>query len=232
MKEQDPNVFEIDILYLIKTLFRKKLHIILAAFVGAGIAFVYSFFIATPMYDSVTRIYVVNQSNQGNVGLTNQDLQAGTYLVKDYKEIILSQDVLSRVSEELGTTETTETIRNKVSVEIPVDTRIVSITVRDDSPEEAARIANTLRQIAAQKIIDVTKVNDVTTLEEATPALHPSSPNIRRNVILGVVIGAGLAIAIILVMEVLDDRVKRPEDIEEMLGLPLLGVVPDTNKLK
>lgn len=229
MKNQDSNLLEIDVLYLMKTLLRKKFLIILAGLLGAGIALGYSLFLATPLYDSTTRIYVVNQSAQGTAGITNQDLQAGTYLVKDYKEIILSQDVLSQVKSELGLD---GDIRNKISVSIPVDTRIVSITVRDDNPEEAARIANNVRQVASQKIIDVTKVNDVTTLEEATAAESPSSPNTKRNLALGVVGGAGLAIAIILVAEVLDDRVKRPEDIEEMMGLPLLGVVPNVSKLK
>lgn len=229
MKNQDSNLLEIDVLYLMKTLLRKKFLIILAGLLGAGIALGYSLFLATPLYDSTTRIYVVNQSAQGTAGITNQDLQAGTYLVKDYKEIILSQDVLSQVKSELGLD---GDIRNKISVSIPVDTRIVSITVRDDNPEEAARIANNVRQVASQKIIDVTKVNDVTTLEEATAAESPSSPNTKRNLALGVVGGAGLAIAIILVAEVLDDRVKRPEDIEEMMGLPLLGVVPNVTKLK
>lgn len=229
MKNQDSNLLEIDVLYLMKTLLRKKFLIILAGLLGAGLALGYSLFLATPLYDSTTRIYVVNQSAQGTAGITNQDLQAGTYLVKDYKEIILSQDVLSQVKSELGLD---GDIRNKISVSIPVDTRIVSITVRDDNPEEAARIANNVRQVASQKIIDVTKVNDVTTLEEATAAESPSSPNTKRNLALGVVGGAGLAIAIILVAEVLDDRVKRPEDIEEMMGLPLLGVVPNVTKLK
>lgn len=229
MKNQDSNLLEIDVLYLMKTLLRKKFLIILAGLLGAGLALGYSLFLATPLYDSTTRIYVVNQSSQGTAGITNQDLQAGTYLVKDYKEIILSQDVLSQVTTELGLD---GDIRNKISVSIPVDTRIVSITVRDDNPEEAARIANNVRQVASQKIIDVTKVNDVTTLEEATAAESPSSPNTKRNLALGLAGGAGLAIAIILVAEVLDDRVKRPEDIEEMMGLPLLGVVPNVTKLK
>ena len=50
----------------------------------------------TPEYASTTRIYVVSRNQSENTGLTNQDLQAGTYLVKDYKEIILSQDVLEK----------------------------------------------------------------------------------------------------------------------------------------
>ncbi|MFM0772727.1 Wzz/FepE/Etk N-terminal domain-containing protein [Streptococcus suis] len=229
MNNQESNTIEIDVLYLLKTLWRKKFLIILTSFLGAGIAFVYSSFLVTPQFDSTTRIYVVSQNVEAGAGLTNQELQAGTYLVKDYKEIILSQDVLSRVKTELGLT---EDISNKISVSIPVDTRIVSISVRDADPNEAARIANSLRTFAAQKIVEVTKVSDVTTLEEAVPAEEPTTPNIKRNILLGLLAGGILATGIILAMEVLDDRVKRPQDIEEVMGLTLLGVVPDSKKLK
>ncbi|HEM6111342.1 TPA: capsular biosynthesis protein CpsC [Streptococcus suis] len=229
MNNQETNTIEIDVLSLLKTLWSKKFLIIITALFGAGIAFVYSSFLVTPQFDSTTRIYVVSQNVEAGAGLTNQELQAGTYLVKDYKEIILSQDVLSRVKTELGLI---EDISNKISVSIPVDTRIVSITVRDADPNESARIANSLRTAAAQKIIDVTKVSDVTTLEEAVPAEQPSTPNTKRNIAIGILAGGMLAVSLILIVEVLDDRVKRPQDIEEVMGMTLLGVVPDSKKLK
>nr|AOP02814.1 Chain length determinant protein Wzd [Streptococcus suis]AOP03193.1 Chain length determinant protein Wzd [Streptococcus suis] len=229
MNNQESNTIEIDVLYLLKTLWRKKFLIILTSFLGAGIAFVYNSFLVTPQFDSTTRIYVVSQNVEAGAGLTNQELQAGTYLVKDYKEIILSQDVLTQVATELNLN---ENLKEKVSVSIPVDTRIVSISVRDADPNEAARIANSLRTFAAQKIVEVTKVSDVTTLEEAVPAEEPTTPNTKRNILLGLLVGGILAMGIIMAMEVLDDRVKRPQDIEEVMGLTLLGVVPDSKKLK
>ncbi|AEB81193.1 YveK family protein [Streptococcus suis] len=229
MNNQESNTIEIDVLSLLKTIWRKKIFILVTAVLGAGLAFVYSSFLVTPQYDSTTRIYVVSQNVEAGAGLTNQELQAGTYLVKDYKEIILSQDVLTQVATELNLN---ENLKEKVSVSIPVDTRIVSISVRDADPNEAARIANSLRTFAAQKIVEVTKVSDVTTLEEAVPAEEPTTPNTKRNIILGLLAGGILATGLVLVMEVLDDRVKRPQDIEEVMGLTLLGVVPDSKKLK
>ncbi|HFR3371029.1 TPA: Wzz/FepE/Etk N-terminal domain-containing protein [Streptococcus suis] len=229
MNNQESNTIEIDVLSLLKTLWSKKFLIIITALFGAGIAFVYSSFLVTPQFDSTTRIYVVSQNVEAGAGLTSQELQAGTYLVKDYKEIILSQDVLTQVATELNLK---ESLKEKISVSIPVDTRIVSISVRDADPNEAARIANSLRTFAAQKIVEVTKVSDVTTLEEAVPAEEPTTPNIKRNILLGLLAGGILATGIILAMEVLDDRVKRPQDIEEVMGLTLLGVVPDSKKLK
>ena len=230
MKEQDK--FEIDVFQLVKVLWKRKFLIVLAALVAGLAAFAYSSFVIQPQYTSTTRIYVVNRNQADKPGLTNQDLQAGSYLVKDYREIILSQDVLEKVVADQNLTMDAKTLGRKVSVTVPADTRIVSISVRDGKPEEASRIANALREVAAQKIISVTRVSDVTTLEEARPATSPSSPNIRRNTMMATIAGVGFVTVIVLLVELLDDRVKRPEDIEEVMHLSLLGVIPNLEKLK
>ncbi|HEW8446059.1 TPA: capsular biosynthesis protein CpsC [Streptococcus pneumoniae] len=230
MKEQ--NTMEIDVFQLLNTLWKRKLIIALVAIVTGAIAFSYSSFIIKPEYTSTTRIYVVNRNQGDKSGLTNQDLQAGSYLVKDYREIILSQDVLEKVVTDLQLDMPTKNLASKIQVTVPVDTRIVSISVKDKQPEEASRIANSLRKIAAKKIISVTRVSDVTTLEEARPATSPSSPNIRRNTLIGFLGGLGVVVMVILLVELLDVRVKRPEDIEDDMQIPLLGVIPNLDKLK
>ena len=230
MKEQ--NMMEIDVFQLLKILWKRKFLIALVAIVTGVVAFAYSSFIVKPEYTSTTRIYVVNRNQGDKPGLTNQDLQAGSYLVKDYREIILSQDVLEKVATDLKLDFSPKDFTKKVKVTVPVDTRIVSISVTDRTPEEASRIANSLREVAAQKIISVTRVSDVTTLEEARPATSPSSPNIRRNTMIGFLAGAVVMIVTVLLIELLDTRVKRPEDVEDVMQIALLGVVPNLDKLK
>lgn len=230
MKEQ--NTIEIDVFQLFKTLWQRKLMILLVALVTSAGAFAYSTFIVKPEYTSTTRIYVVNRNQGDKPGLTNQDLQAGTYLVKDYREIILSQDALEKVATNLKLDMSAKTLASKVQVAVPADTRIVSISVKDKQPEEASRIANSLREVAAEKIVAVTRVSDVTTLEEARPATTPSSPNVRRNSLFGFLGGAVVTVIAVLLIELLDTRVKRPEDVEDVLKIPLLGLVPDFDKMK
>ena len=219
MNNQENQAVEIDVFAMLKTLWKRKFSIVLVALVFAIAAFGYSAFLAKKEYQSTSRIYVVSRQNQDNNALTNSDLQAGSYLVKDYREIILSQNVLTQAIDELKLDMTPAELSKKINVSVPTDTRILSIT------------ANGLRNVAAEKIISVTKVSDVTTLDEAEVPQLPSSPNIRRNVLLGFVAGAGLMVVLLVVVEVLDDRVKRPEDIEELMGLTLLGIVPDIKKL-
>ena len=230
MKEQ--NTMEIDVFHLLKILWKRKILIALVAIVAGALAFAYSAFIVKPEFTSTTRIYVVNRNQGDKPGLTNQDLQAGSYLVKDYREIILSQDVLEKVTSNLKLDLSPKALASKIKVTVPVDTRIVSISVNDRVPEEASRIANSLREVAAEKIISITRVSDVTTLEEARPAIAPSSPNIRRNTIIGLLGGTVFTVIVVLIVELVDTRVKRPEDIEDVMQIALLGVVPNLDKLK
>ena len=215
----------------LKILWKKKIAIILTAIVAAVLAFGVSSFVLKPEYSS--RHVLCGQSKSIGKSRFDQPGFAGWNLSgKDYKEIILSQDVLEKVISNLKLEQSGKGLSKKIQVTVPVDTRIVSIVVKDDQPEEASRIANALREVAAEKIIKVTRVSDVTTLEEARPALTPSSPNIRRNTALAFLVGGAVMVISVLLLELLDDRVKRPEDVEEVMQVALLGIVPDLDKLK
>ena len=229
MNTNDNASIEIDVLYLLRKLWSKKFFIVFVGLLVGTIALLGSVFFIKPKYTSTTRIYVVSRTS--DTALTNQDLQAGSYLVNDYKEVITSSEVLASVIDQEKLSMSAGQLSGEISVNIPTDTRVISISVTDTDAQRACDIANTVREVAAEKIKAVTKVDDVTTLESATKASHPSSPNVKKNAAIGFLAGAFVAIVGILVAEVLDDRVRRPEDIEEVLGLTLLGVVPDADKL-
>lgn len=229
MNTNDNASIEIDVLYLLRRLWIKKFFIVFVGLLVGTIALLGSVFFIKPRYTSTTRIYVVSRSS--DTSLTNQDLQAGSYLVNDYKEVITSSEVLSSVIDQEKLSMSASELSKDIAVTIPTDTRVISISVTDTDAQRACDIANTVREVAAEKIKAVTKVDDVTTLESATKPSHPSSPNVKKNAAIGALAGVFLAVVGILVAEVLDDRVRRPEDIEETLGMTLLGVVPDVDKL-
>ena len=229
MNTNDNANIEIDVLYLLRKLWSKKFFIAFVGLLVGTIALLGSVFFIKPKYTSTTRIYVVSRSS--DTTLTNQDLQAGSYLVNDYKEVITSSEVLASVIDQEKLSMSAGQLSGEISVNIPTDTRVISISVTDTDAQRACDIANTVREVAAEKIKAVTKVDDITTLESATKASHPSSPNVKKNAAIGFLAGAFVAIVGILVAEALDDRVHRPEDIEEVLGLTLLGVVLDADKL-
>ena len=230
MNQDNTKSVEIDVLALLHKLWTKKLLILFTAFYVAAFSFLVTYFFIQPTYTSTTRIYVVNQATDNN-NLSAQDLQAGTYLANDYKEIITSNDVLSEVIKDEKLNLSEAELSKMVSVNIPTDTRLISISVNAKTGQDAQTLANKVREVASKKIKKVTKVEDVTTLEEAKLPESPSSPNIKLNVLLGAVLGGFLAVVGVLVREILDDRVRRPEDVEDALGMTLLGIVPDTDKI-
>lgn len=208
---------------------KKFLIIFMALFFGT-LALLSSIFLINPSYTASTRIYVLNKTQQAD-NLSATDLQAGGLLVNDYKEIITSRDVMKDVIDNDGVSMTPEELSKMIAVTIPADTRVISIAVTNNDPQAAKDLANSVRDVASEKIKSVTKVQDVTPLEKAAMPTSPSSPNIKRNTLVGILFGAFLTIVTLIVGEVVDDRVKRPEDIEELLGMTLLGIVPNTNKM-
>ncbi|MEZ7737249.1 Wzz/FepE/Etk N-terminal domain-containing protein [Gemella sanguinis] len=229
MDNQEKDFVQIDIMLLLRRIWSQKLIIVLTTLVFTAGALMYSLFIATPKYNSTTRVYVVNQKKD-NQAITTQDVQLGTLLVKDYKEIILSNSVMSDVVAKNKLQITPGELAKKISVDAPKDTRIISITVTDKDPQKARDLANAVREVSADKIKEVTKIEDVTTLEQAEAALTPSSPNVFKNSVLAALLGLILAVGGVVLIELMDDRIKRPEDIEETMDLVLLGVIPSTNK--
>lgn len=225
----DNRFSEISFFDLMSALWRRKWWIVLISVLFGGMVFAYTKFMVPKSYTSTSRLYVVNKTEDGIV--SNQDLQAGSALTKDYREIILTDDTVDATISDLGLDLTPSQFLSKVEVTTPADTRIIMISATDTNPEEAARIANELRVKSASKIIDVTQVTDVTTLQEARVPKNPSGPNTVKRTLLGILLGGFGTVFVILSKEILDNRVKRPEDLEK-LELTHLGSIPAVKSIK
>ena len=227
METKNQEFVEIDPMALLRKLWAAKFIIIFVTVVLAVATLLVNLVVIRPTFESTTRVYVVNQTEDKAV--TTQDLQLGNFLVKDYKEIILSDTVMSEVINSETLSMTPSQLKRVVKVDSPRDTRILSISVSDRDPQKASNLANRVREVASEQIKRVTKVNDVTTLEEAKPTNIKSSPKTRRNTLLAAALGFLLSAGYIVVRELLDDRVRYAEDVEDGLGLVLLGIVPQAN---
>lgn len=221
---QDNTDIEIDVLELFHVLLNKFWIILLAgiiaalAFVGGTILFI------TPQYQSTTKMYVL--SKQDNNTITQQDMQTSLSLTKDYAELIKSRTVTEGVIAQLNLDLTHEQLLGKVSVDSATDTRILSITVTDPDPYEACKIANAIRDVAANHIKNVMDIDAVNVVETANIPDQKSSPNISKNGVIGGLLGVLLSVAIILIAYISNDTIKTQEDVERYLGLSMLGTIP------
>ena len=223
---QDNTDIEIDVLELFHVLLNKFWIILLAgiiaalAFVGGTILFI------TPQYQSTTKMYVL--SKQDNNTITQQDMQTSLSLTKDYAELIKSRTITEGVIAQLNLDLTHEQLLGKVSVDSATDTRILSITVTDPDPYEACKIANAIRDVAANHIKNVMDIDAVNVVETANIPDQKSSPNISKNGVIGGLLGVLLSVAIILIAYISNDTIKTQEDVERYLGLSMLGTIPLT----
>lgn len=214
--ENKEDIIDIDPMLILKRVTKYIWIIITIGVIFSIAAYIWSSVMVVPKYKSSTKVYVLN-NNINEKKLTTQDFQIGNYLLKDYKEIILSSKVLERVIDKNGIKMNLVELRSKIEVKIPQDTRILTITVEDTDAKRAADIANSVRDEAFQEIKEITKEESVNILEKAQESKNPSSPDIRKNTIMAGAIGILLSLGIVVLKEVLDDRVKKQEDIEEGL---------------
>lgn len=211
--ENKEDIIDIDPMLILKRV-TKYIWVILTVGIVFGIAaYMWSTIMVVPKYKSSTKVYALNNEKK----LATQDFQISNYLLKDYKEIILSSKVLERVIDKNGIKMNLVELRSKIEVKIPQDTRILTITVEDTDAKRAADIANAVRDEAFEEIKEITKEESAKILESAQESKSPSSPDIRKNTIMAAAIGILLSLGIVVLKEVLDDRVKKQEDIEEGL---------------
>jgi len=215
---------EIELREIVELLLRRAVIIILTGIVFGLIAFLTSKFIINPQYQSTTKVYIINRQVQSTV--TYSDLQTGTQLTKDYKELVKSRPVTELVIQELGLTMTHEQLSELITVETPIDTRILKISVTDYDPYMARDVANALREAAATHISTVMEIESVNVVEYANLPTIPISPNVRLYTLIAIVLGLMIASGLALLINYMDDTIKTPEEVETYLGLSVLASIP------
>lgn len=222
--QRENDVIEIDLLEVLELLLSRLGLILSAGILAALICFTLSKFILTPYYDSTTKIYILNKTE--NASVTYSDVQMGTQLTKDYAELINSRYVLEEVIQKLSLDEDYESLLKKVSVSTPTDTRIVSITVQDKDPILAMNTANCIREVAGEHIQNVMDIEAVNVVETANMPTEKAGPSSLKWTLIGGLVGALLVCGIILVQYLMDDTIKSSEDVEKYLGLSTLALIP------
>lgn len=219
----DSGVAEIDLVEVFFALLEKWKLIVVVALIGALGMAVYSYNIATPIYQATSKIYVLNSSDSA---INLSDLQIGSYLTNDYKNVFDTWEVHEMVMQNLGLDYTYGQMKAMLTIDNPANTRILHITVRNADAELAADLANEYAHVAKKYISQTMETDEPKILSEALTPKSPVSPHKMRNIAVGFIGGAFLVCAIIIVMRVFDDKIKTADDIGRSTGLPTLAVVP------
>lgn len=215
---------EINILEFVFILLRKWWLILLAAVICGSLMFAYTKFMVTPMYRSTAKLYVLPATDGETI--SNPEAQMALTFTKDFREIVTGRTVLESVINELDLRMSYEGLASIVSSSGTEDSRIITVSVSHSDPIQAQRIANAICVEAERVLYSTVEADMVNISEKAHLPSSPYSPSMTRNVAVGAMIGMVLVSGILLLIFIIDDKVKTPVDVENQVGLSVLGVIP------
>lgn len=207
---------------------KKKIWIIAFSAVICGlVSGLVSFYLLTPVYESKTTLIVNKEvEDEETKTATTDDLNYVQKLAVTYGEIIKSRTVITSTINKLKLDMTYEDLSEAVSVTNVQDTQIIKISVQHENPRVAAKICNTLPEIFSAEVQRIMKASGTEVIDKATVPKDAIKPNKIINVLIAIVIGVMGSVFIIFLMEALNTKIKKVEDIQDKLGIPVFGVVP------
>lgn len=222
MHELENDEIEIDLKELLEVLKSKILVILATTVIFIAVSAGVTRFMITPMYSSTAQLYVISSTDLAQ--LTN--LTMGTQLTQDYMEIVTTRGVINQVIDNLKLNADYEEMLDKIAVENPADTRIMEISVSDPDPEEAMEITQELAEVTADTVSSKMDVKAPTIIEDAYLADEPDSPSMLRNVAIGGLLGLILSAGVFIIQFIMNDTIRREDDIEKYLGINTLAKLP------
>lgn len=213
----------IDLSKLFTILKKNMKYLIILPIVFLVLSMVITFIFMTPKYSSSTQV-LVNQKETDNQMMAQQ-VQSDLQLVNTYSEIIKSPRILDKVSKNLKGKYTRNELSEMLTVNNQAESKILNITVENESRENAGKIANEIANVFSKDVKDIMNIDNVTILSKADNNGSKVSPKPLINAVVGVFLGLIVALIIIFLKELLDKRIKTEADVEEQLNIPVLGTI-------
>lgn len=225
IREKDE--IEIDLRDIFRILKKRLKLIVFFTLIATLTSGIISFYVLTPIYEASTEILVNNsESNQGAIYNIN-DINTELKLIETYKVIMKSPRIIDLVIEKYDLSLAQEKLIGKININTVRNSKVMKITVSDPNQAEAARIANAIAKTFQQEIIKIMNVDNVQILTEAKAIQDPGpvKPNKHLNIAIAFIIGIMGAVGLAFILEYIDVTIKTEEDVENLLGYPVLGAI-------
>ena len=232
---RDKNEVEINLADVFQILLSKWVFIMIAALAAALIVGLATHFFIKKKYSAHTTMYVFTTAEQNQTGsISSSELAAADNLIKTYQVIVKSNSVLSEIAqrfneehpEHAGGTVSVSSLSQFTSVSVPTGTKLIRIDISTEDPVLSADIANTFAKYVPDQIVRITKAGGVEIVDYATVPKSPSSPNLTRNVLIGVAAGFMLAAVFFLLRAYLDTTIYTSEEVQKVSNCPVIGTIP------
>ncbi len=219
---------ELDLMRLLKAVWRHMIVIVLAALLFGAAGFSAAYWLVPAKYQATALMYVNNGSiAMGGTSISLSDLSASQTLVDTYIAILKTRLTLDDVIKEAGVRYTFEQLEKMISAGSVNGTEIFRITVTSTDPEEATRIANTITVVLPDKISQILDGSSARTVDLAVTPRTKSGPSYQKYALAGALAGLLLSAGIVVIRELLDEQIHNEEQLLQSYGLPVLASVPD-----
>jgi capsular polysaccharide biosynthesis protein len=207
---------------------RKRLMLIaLLAAIAVAVSGIISYFILTPIYQASTQI-LVNQKSSEQPVLDPNQVRTNVEMINTYSVIIKSPIIIDEVIEELNLSLTTDQLTEKITVNSEQNAQVFNLTVEDEDPAQAVKIANGISETFGSEVTEIMNIDNVKVLSPAVLKENPSpvKPKPLLNMAIALVVGLMAGVGLAFLLEYLDNTIKTEEDIQNILQMPVLGVIP------
>lgn len=213
---------EIDLLEIAHVLWQKIWAIILCFVVGAVLVGGYTKMMITPQYTATSMIYILGQTTSIS---SITELQVSSALTADFTIMAKSRAVINGVIKEMNLDMSYDELKSSVNVSNPTDSHILQIEVTNPDPKIAKDISNAMANAVADNVASVMVTDKPSIAEKAVTPKSPSSPNLMKNTAMGGLVGAVIAMGILIVRYLMDDTIKTEEDVRKYLQINTLASV-------
>jgi capsular polysaccharide biosynthesis protein len=206
-------------------LLKKHLQIVVLLPIACALVVgLYSVIFVRNQYTATSSMYVLAQNDSSNSNSLYSDLNASQMLTNDVAKLLKSDRIVNQVGSEVGI----EELKGySVSVTSETTSRVITLSVTGPDPQTAADIVNKMIEDVsgvAQSVMNVESVNPV---DMAQAPEKPSGPNRLLYTLVAFVAGLFAAIAIVVVSDMLNTKVRGSEDLEELVDVPIIGRIPN-----
>ncbi len=221
---------ELDLKELLSIFWNKKVQIILITLIFLVIGIIYTIGFTTPMYSASTTLVLATTSENAekntNTTITATEITVNSKLVSTYSELVKSKNVLRQVIANLGIQVNEKSLRDNVAVSSVKNTELIEITVKNENASYSAQVANEIAKVFTEKVKEIYNINNVQIVDEAETPIEPSNINHAKDIMMFAFVGLVIAIAYVLIGNMLDTTIKTTEQIEKGFGVPVLVSIP------
>ena len=216
---------EIDLGALLLRLRKYWWALVLGVTIGVLLSGIYTFQFTNPMYQASSTVYVRGAQSATIASL--QDLQIGAALTKDYEIIFKSRTILEKVINQMGLDMDYKTLVSKISITNPNDTRILQVSIKDEDAQLARDMVNTLVEFGMDNVREI-DAKEPYLIDPAVTDMTKVSPSVKTNLLIGALLGFMVVAGGIFLQFIFSNRICSAEDVERVLGVPVLCIVADS----